>query len=71
MGSCQSSRGLFGGGYNPSHTDDIDLVTIMSTGNSTDFGNLTLARAFCGGVSSPHSWCMLLVVECHQQNLMY
>ena len=40
------------GGYNPSHTDDIDLVTIATAGNATDFGNLTLARAFCGGVSS-------------------
>ena len=28
-------------------------MTIATAGNATDFGNLTLARAFCGGVSSP------------------
>ena len=42
--SCASStRGLFGGGYSPSNIKDtIDFVTIASTGNATDFGNLLL-----------------------------
>ncbi len=52
---CASSdtRGLFGGGSSPSFSDVIDYVTIASTGNATDFGNLTDSRRNLGGVSSP------------------
>lgn len=39
-----SSRGLFGGGYTGSASNVIDYVTIESTGNATDFGDLTSAR---------------------------
>ena len=31
---------LFGGGHNPTNSDVIDYVTIASTGNAVDFGNL-------------------------------
>ena len=36
-------RGVFGGGY--SATYPIDYVTIATTGNATNFGNLTVARS--------------------------
>ena len=45
--SCSSStRAIFGGGYTPSPTPStelnvIDYVTIASTGNATDFGDLS------------------------------
>ena len=46
MGACSSmTRGLWGGAYNPSSCSAgcnyIDYVTIATTGNATDFGNLT------------------------------
>ena len=47
-GSCASStRGLTMGGFDesaPAYRDIIDFVTISSTGNATDFGNLTINR---------------------------
>ena len=53
-GISSPTKGLFGGGYKPSHTTEIDSVTIASQGvDASDFGDLSLARAFCGGVSSP------------------
>jgi hypothetical protein len=36
------TRGIMGGGNTT--TDTIDYITIASTGNATDFGNLTVAR---------------------------
>jgi hypothetical protein len=55
--ACSSStRGLFGGGYtttaSSSYVNVIDYVTIASTGNSTDFGDLTVARGFLASFSS-------------------
>lgn len=39
------SRGVFAGGYDSGGTSNvIDYITIASTGNATDFGNLTVAR---------------------------
>ena len=42
------TRGVWGGGGihpgSPNKSDTIDYVTIASTGNATDFGNLTVAR---------------------------
>ena len=47
-GSCASStRGITMGGFDesaPAYRDIIDFVTISSTGNATDFGNLTINR---------------------------
>ena len=43
------TRGLFGGGE-PT-TDTIDFINISSTGNATDFGNLTNSRQLPNGVS--------------------
>ena len=52
---CSNTRGLFAGGQNvPSPTnffDIIDQITIASTGNATDFGDLLAANFMCTGVS--------------------
>jgi len=54
VGGCSdSSRGVFGGGNSSgganNYVDVIDYITIASTGNATDFGNLTVSR---GGVTA-------------------
>jgi len=47
-----SARGLFGGGRTPSYLDTIDYITISTTGNAQDFGNLTQARGYMSSSSS-------------------
>ena len=44
------ARGVFGGGYSGVNT--IDYVTISTTGNSIDFGDLLTGRAGIGAVAS-------------------
>ena len=53
-GASNSTRGLFGGGWTGSGSpfNIIDYVTIASTGNTTDFGNLSVARRSLGGAAS-------------------
>lgn len=46
------ARGLRAGGQTPGITDTIDYVTISSTGNAQDFGNLSSSRFGCGGIGS-------------------
>ena len=46
------TRGLSGGGSDPSYSNVIAYITIANTGNATDFGDLTIARnalGACGG----------------------
>ena len=45
------TRGLFMGG-GPSITDTIDFITVDTTGNATDFGNLSQARWTGGAAAS-------------------
>ena len=49
-------RGLRAGGgttkYNNSQVNNIDYITISSTGNATDFGDLSVTRTFLSGCSS-------------------
>jgi hypothetical protein len=47
-------RGIYGGGYDgsPNYTNVIQYITITSTGNATDFGDLTVARIFGAGAAS-------------------
>ena len=46
-------RGVAAGGNVPSQTDVIEYITISTTGDSIDFGNLTAARqAIPGGTGS-------------------
>ena len=48
------TRGLLMGGQlnNLSMVDDIEYITIQTTGNATDFGNLSVARAYGGSCSN-------------------
>ena len=56
--TSNSTRGIIAGGSGPGPTftllNVIDYVTIMSTGNATDFGDLTLARRQLAGCSDAH-----------------
>jgi hypothetical protein len=45
------ARGLFGGGYSP-NVNIIDFVTIATTGNTQDFGDLSVVRREAGGCAS-------------------
>jgi hypothetical protein len=62
-GCSNSTRGLFGGltSLNPGNVihNIIEYVTIASTGNSTDFGDLTIARYSLSASSSQTRavWC--------------
>jgi len=48
--SSSGSRGLFAGGSG--YSDVIDYIEISTPGNATDFGNLTLARAYLKGTDN-------------------
>ena len=47
-------RGVFGSGQTPSNTNVLDMITISTAGNSTDFGDDVVARAegYATGASS-------------------
>ena len=49
-GVWYGARGIWGGGNGP--TNIIQYVTISSTGNASDFGDLTAARAAPGACSN-------------------
>jgi hypothetical protein len=46
------NRGLFGGGFVSSNVNTIDYVTISSTGNALDFGDISAANANIAACSS-------------------
>ena len=52
-----STRGITGGGTegypSGSYKDNIEFITMSSSGNTVDFGDLTLARDYPGSVNSP------------------
>ena len=51
-----TSRGLFiGGDENPAASNVIDFVTIASTGNAADFGNLTVAKKLVANAAGSHT----------------
>ena len=56
--AANSTRGIFAGGATnpgtPANTNTIDFITIATTGNASDFGDLTRTTAECnGGTASP------------------
>ena len=52
QGNCSSStRGLFAAGGNPAKVNTIDEISIQSAGNATDFGDLSVKRGYCFGLS--------------------
>ena len=55
LGACASAtRGVFGGGQTPTKIDTIQYVTIATTGNATDFGDMNTGRKNFGGFSDAH-----------------
>jgi len=59
QGSGAGTRGLWAGGQTPSTLSSIDLVTITTLGNASDFGDLTLGRygAMDGAMTSSVRAC--------------
>ena len=47
-----STRGIWGGGFEPSQVNKIEFITISSAANATDFGDLKAARSGCGRAMS-------------------
>ena len=43
-GLSSATRGLIGGGINPSETSKINFLTIPTLGNSADFGDMTVSK---------------------------
>jgi hypothetical protein len=52
LNSYGVGRGVFGGGYTPTDVNTIDYITIATTGNASDFGDLTQVRSFLAACSS-------------------
>ena len=51
--SCSSTtRGVFATGHSGNPVNSIEYITIQTTGNGTDFGDLTEARNKSSGASS-------------------
>ena len=48
------TRMLAGGGDAPTNVNNIDFITISTTGNATDFGDLTAATRMCAPASDSH-----------------
>ena len=57
-GTSNNLRGCTMGGFTPSPsttaTNTMDYITIATTGNSNDFGDITSARAYIGSCSDSH-----------------
>ena len=57
-GASDKTRAVIGGGRNSggNYVDNIDYITIASTGNATDFGDLLAPRATWAStdISSAH-----------------
>ena len=57
-GVCDQTRALIGGGLNPglspTRINTIEFVTIASTGDAQDFGDLATQKRAAGGVSDSH-----------------
>ena len=53
--ACSSpTRGVWGGGHNPSASNVIDYITIQTEGNAQDFGDLVAANYEIAGLSNGH-----------------
>ena len=53
--NSNTTRGVLGGGREPTQVNTIQFITFATTGDSTNFGDLTSIRAFnCAGMSDAH-----------------
>ena len=48
------TRGVFGGGKNPSQLNSIEYIEIATTGNALDFGDMINSKSFASGLSDSH-----------------
>ena len=53
-GTSNGTRGIFGGGSGDAYTNTIQFITIATTGNAADFGDLTFTRIPYGATSDSH-----------------
>ena len=53
-GAAGLTRAVFGGGSTGSLVNTIDSVTIGTTGNASDFGDMQSARRWYGALSQSH-----------------
>ena len=51
---ADKTRGIVGGGVTPSIVNVIEYVTIASTGNAADFGDLSATRKKFAATSDAH-----------------
>ena len=64
-GVSNYARGVFGSSNVSGTSNQMDYITIATTGNATDFGDLTVARSNAGGVSG--NWIIkFLYSKCQQ-----
>ena len=57
-----SARGIFAGGISepsPTRHNEIDFITIATTGNATDFGDLTATNQFPTAFANNTRGCLL------------
>ena len=54
-GLSNETRGIHGGG-NSSARNQLEYITIASTGNAVDFGNLVTGASFCRNWCKSNSW---------------
>ena len=48
------TRGVIGGGKNPSQLNSIEYIEIATTGNALDFGDMINSKSFASGLSDCH-----------------
>ena len=53
-GTSNKVRGVFAGGYQPTHTNTMQYITISTTGNAKDFGDLISVISQPGMCSDSH-----------------
>ena len=51
-GLSSPTRGIFAGGYTPTNVNTIDYITIATTGNARDFGDMTHVSQMSSGSGS-------------------
>jgi len=53
-GCSSPTRGVWAGGAAPTNSDVIQYITILTTGNAADFGDLVVAAQHRSAVSNAH-----------------
>ena len=64
-------RGLLSGGYDQQLINNIEYITIATTGNAVDFGDLSVKRESGAECARYNSWILYQVEVIHQQIMPY